>query len=83
MSPAFAGIDVGTSALKALAVDPGGEVIARAEVPYPLSSPHPGWSEQDPDAWVGAARDALASLGAGELAGIGLSGQMQGLVALD
>ena len=83
MSAAFAGIDVGTSALKALAVDPGGEVIARAEVPYPLSSPRPGWSEQDPDAWVEAARGALASLGAGELAGIGLSGQMHGLVALD
>ena len=83
MSAAFAGIDVGTSAVKALAVDDSGDVLARASVGYPLSSPQPGWSEQDPDDWVRAAREALAGLGIDRLDGLGLSGQMHGLVALD
>jgi xylulokinase len=87
VSGVFAGIDVGTSALKAVAIDASGRVVARSEAAYPLSSPRPGWSEQQPEAWVSAARSALDSLGAGggagPLAGIGLSGQMHGLVALD
>ena len=83
MSAAFAGIDVGTSALKALAIDGTGAVVARSEIGYPLDAPRPGWSEQDPDAWVDAARSALDALGVERLDGIGLSGQMHGLVALD
>jgi xylulokinase len=83
VSAVFAGVDVGTSAVKALAVDERGEVVGRAAVGYPLSSPQPGWSEQNPDDWVRAAREALTELGAGRLAGLGLSGQMHGLVALD
>lgn len=79
---ALAGIDVGTTAVKALAVSPTGDVLARAERGYPLSTPHPGWSEQDPDDWVRAAESALDELGPG-LDGIGLSGQMHGLVCLD
>jgi xylulokinase len=76
------GIDVGTTAVKALAVSPDGDVLARAEREYPLSSPHPGWSEQDPDDWVRAAEAALAELDA-DADGIGYSGQMHGLVCLD
>ena len=76
------GLDVGTTAVKAIAVSPTGEVLARAEREYPLSTPRPGWSEQDPEDWVRAARAALAQLGA-EPAGVGLSGQMHGLVCLD
>jgi xylulokinase len=79
---ALVGIDVGTTGVKALAISPDGEVLARAEVGYPLSTPHPGWSEQDPDDWARAADEALARLGV-EPAGIGLSGQMHGLVCLD
>jgi xylulokinase len=79
------GLDVGTSGVKALAVDDDGSVRARAEVGYPLSTPRPGWSEQDPLDWWRAVEAALASLrsACGKPAGIGLSGQMHGLVALD
>jgi xylulokinase len=75
------GIDVGTSGLKAIALSESGAVVARAERSYPLSTPQPGWSEQDPDHWVSAARDVLAELP--EPAGLGFSGQMHGLVSLD
>ena len=77
------GLDVGTSGVKALAVAPDGEVLASAEVGYPLSTPRPGWAEQDPEDWWRATQEALVELGARDVAGIGLSGQMHGLVALD
>ena len=81
---AVAGLDVGTTGVKAIAISPDGSVLATAERSYPLSTPYPGWSEQDPEDWWSAAESALAEVGAGrELAGIGLSGQMHGLVALD
>jgi len=75
------GLDVGTSGVKALALSPRGELLARAERPYPLSTPRPGWAEQDPDDWWAAAQAALADLRL-EPTTIGLSGQMHGLVAL-
>ena len=77
------GLDVGTTGVKAIAISPDGDVVARAERGYPLSTPRPGWSEQDPDDWWDAAQAALGDLGVGEIAGIGLSGQMHGLVVLD
>ena len=78
------GLDVGTTGVKALAVTPSGDIAAQAEHGYPLSTPHPGWSEQDPEDWWRAAETALAEVSAGhEVVGIGLSGQMHGLVALD
>jgi xylulokinase len=73
---------VGTTAVKALAVAPSGEVLARATASYPLSTPRPGWAEQDPEDWWRATQEVLAALGV-EPAAIGLSGQMHGLVALD
>jgi xylulokinase len=82
---ALFGIDVGTTATKGVAIQPDGTVAARAEAEYPLSTPRPGWSEQDPEDWWQATETVLAQLtkAAGEPAGIGLSGQMHGLVALD
>jgi len=77
------GLDVGTSGVKALAVSETGEVLGRAEEEYPLSTPRPGWAEQDPEDWWRATERALARLDVREPAGIGLSGQMHGLVALD
>jgi len=82
------GLDVGTTGVKAIAVEPDGAVAAIAERGYPLSTPRVGWSEQDPDDWWRATQIVLgelrAQLGAGrEIAGIGLSGQMHGLVCLD
>ncbi|HZT15474.1 MAG TPA: xylulokinase [Gaiellaceae bacterium] len=79
---ALVGLDVGTSAVKALAVSQAGEVLARAERGYPVSTPRPGWSEQDPEDWWRAAQAALGELGV-RPAAIGFSGQMHGLVALD
>jgi xylulokinase len=77
------GLDVGTSGVKALAVSETGEVLGSAEEEYPLSTPRPGWAEQDPEDWWRATQRALERLGASDVAGIGLSGQMHGLVALD
>jgi xylulokinase len=79
----LAGLDVGTTGLKAVAVAPeDGAVLAVVEEPYPLGSPHPAWFEQDPEDWWRAAERALARL-PGEPEAIGLSGQMHGLVLLD
>src|SRR4029077_5476902 len=59
-----------------------GRVVASAVAEYPLLSPRPGWSEQDPESWWEAARDVIGSVG-GEVAAIGLTGQMHGAVFLD
>jgi xylulokinase len=77
------GLDVGTTGVKAVSITADGEVVARTEREYPLSIPRAGWAEQDPEDWWRASEDALAALGADAVAGIGLSGQMHGLVALD
>jgi xylulokinase len=85
------GLDVGTTGVKALAVSPTGLVLASAEEEYPLSTPRPGWAEQDPEDWWQASEQALADISEelgkrgenAEVAGIGLSGQMHGLVCLD
>ncbi len=76
------GLDIGTSSLKGVAIDETGAIIAETQRAYPVSMPHPGWSEQDPEDWVAAARDVLVALGGDHADGIGLSGQMHGLVAL-
>ncbi|HKH31442.1 MAG TPA: xylulokinase [Gaiellaceae bacterium] len=76
------GLDIGTTGVKALALSADGVVTGRAEQEYPLSTPRPGWAEQDPEDWVRAAGVALAQLGGGERS-VGLSGQMHGLVVLD
>lgn len=80
------GLDVGTSGARAVAVDESGGVVAEASAGYPLSSPHPGWSEQDPEDWWEGAKKALGRVVAevgGEVVGIGLTGQMHGSVFLD
>ena len=82
MSDLLAGIDVGTTGVKALAITPEGDVVASTEEGYALSTPRPGWAEQDPDDWWRASEAALARL-AVEPERVGLSGQMHGLVCLD
>jgi xylulokinase len=81
MTP-LVGLDVGTTGVKAIAITEEGEVVSSAEEGYPLLTPHPGWSEQDPDDWLQASERALARLGV-DVARVGLSGQMHGLVCLD
>src|ERR687895_157436 len=80
--PTVVGLDVGTSGVKALALARDGRIVARAEREYPLSTPRPGWAEQEPEDWWRATEAALGDLGV-EATTIGLSGQMHGLVALD
>ncbi|WP_294496838.1 xylulokinase [uncultured Gemmiger sp.] len=81
------GIDLGTSACKLLLVDEDGRVLNTVTREYPLSFPHPGWSEQDPAHWWRACREGVPELlkgfDAAQVAGIGVGGQMHGLVALD
>jgi xylulokinase len=77
---ALVGLDVGTTGVKAVAISPDGRVLASASESYALSTPRPGWAEQDPEDWWRAARACLARLPQGP---VGLSGQMHGLVVLD
>jgi len=81
------GLDVSTTATKAVILDETGAVRTSAAVEYPFDTPHPRWSEQDPNVWwdaaVGAVRTALGDLGGDEVEAVGLTGQMHGLVALD
>jgi len=83
------GIDIGTTGTKSLLIDDRGRVVASATAEYPLSIPRPGWAEQEPAHWWEATqttvRELLGKSGvpAGEVAGVGLSGQMHGSVFLD
>tara|TARA_A100001015_G_scaffold307420_1_gene403298 strand:+ start:13 stop:1470 length:1458 start_codon:yes stop_codon:yes gene_type:complete len=85
----YLGIDVGTSGVKALLIDDADMVVANDTAPLDVLRPQPGWSEQNPVDWWQAVNLAVQSLGASHPAqmakvqGIGLSGQMHGLVALD
>ena len=76
------GLDVGTTGVKALAISPAGEVLGSAEEGYALSTPQPGWAEQDPDDWWRASQ-RRSPRSASTPTAIGFSGQMHGLVALD
>ena len=83
----YIGIDLGTSAVKLLLMDASGAVLNTVSRSYPLSFPHPGWSEQDPRSWreavLGGIPELLRGFDASAVAGIGAGGQMHGLVALD
>lgn len=85
----FLGIDVSTTATKALLVDGAGSPIGSASAEYPLDTPRPLWSEQDPASWwkaaVTAIRTVLRETGVdpNAIRGVGLTGQMHGLVLLD
>jgi len=83
----FLGVDVGTSGVKAILVDTSGEVLASAITPLQLSTPHPGWAEQDPDAWWAATsaaiRTVLAARPGESPDAVGVSGQMHSSVFLD
>jgi xylulokinase len=80
---AVVGIDVGTTGVKAIALSEDGSVLRRAQHDYPLYTPRPGWTEQDPEQWWRATTAALDELRLDRIDGIGLTGQMHGLVVLD
>jgi xylulokinase len=83
------GIDVSTTATKAVILDRQGAVVASGASTYPYEMPRPLWSEQDPALWWTGTIDAIGSalreggIGGEEIEGVGLAGQMHGLVALD
>ncbi len=82
----FLGLDIGTSAIKAILVSTAGDVVRSSVAPLSLSTPRPGWAEQDPEAWwhasARAIRDVLRDQSA-RVAAVGLSGQMHSSVFLD
>lgn len=83
------GIDLGTSGLKTVLFSENGEKAASSTVEYDLIQPQNGWAEQDPNAWYSATiatiKDVLAKsqVNPSNIKGVGISGQMHGLVMLD
>jgi xylulokinase len=81
------GIDIGTSAVKLLAMDEQGRVLKIVTREYPLYLLNDGWTEQDPDDWWNASCDGLRELTSGlnadDIQALSFSGQMHGLVVLD
>jgi gluconokinase len=81
------GLDIGTTATKATAVEVGGRVVASAHAGYPLDEPRPGEAVQSPELIVAAVRrvleEVVASVGAGRVAGVGVSSAMHSLLAVD
>lgn len=84
---AYIGIDLGTSAVKLMLVNKNGEILNSVSREYNVYYPKPGWSEQSPEDWHTAVIDGLKELLRGfnpaEVKGIGVGGQMHGLVVLD
>jgi xylulokinase len=85
----FLGIDIGTSEVKAILTDDDQTILATSGVALRVASPHPGWSEQNPEDWWHATLDVIAAIRAFDpvafsgLRGIALSGQMHGATLLD
>ena len=89
MEECVVGIDIGTSSCKVLAISRELEVVGEKTGKYPTYIPRPGWVEQNPEDWWNAVKSVLGDLSRElrnkgyEIAGIGLTGQMHGLVLLD
>jgi xylulokinase len=85
----FLGIDTSTTSSKALLIDERGEVVAVASSPHTVQMPHPLWSEQEPQEWWTAVSTSIrsvleqAEISGEQIAAVGLTGQMHGLVLLD
>ena len=83
----YIGIDLGTSATKFLLVDESGKILNSISKDYPVIYPKSGWSEQNPEEWWNAVKTGVPELLNGfdgaDVKGIGVAGQMHGLVVLD
>ncbi|MGE4484399.1 MAG: xylulokinase [Oscillospiraceae bacterium] len=83
----YIGIDLGTSAVKLLLMDSDGKIRKIVNREYPISFPYSGWSEQDPEDWlretITGIRELTEECDKSAVAGIGIGGQMHGLVILD
>ena len=84
----LAGLDIGTSGVKAVLLDERGRLLASALKEIPLSMPAPDWAEQDPEDWLRAAVECMravvdsAGIRPDQIAGLGLTGQMHSLVCV-
>src|SRR5918911_50638 len=86
MAKMLLGLDLGTSSVKALLIEASGRVRGEGVASYPVRSPRPGWAESDPQDWWDACASAVrAAVGerGGQVAALGLSGQMHGVVLSD
>ena len=83
----YIGVDLGTSAVKLLLMQEDGTVERIVSKEYPLSFPHPGWSEQNPSDWwtqsVAGLKELTEGIDKSQIGGISFGGQMHGLVILD
>ncbi len=83
----YIGIDLGTSSVKVLLTDEKGVILKTATREYPLIFPSDGWSEQNPEDWwtgtLSAMEEICGGIDASLIKGIGVAGQMHGLVILD
>ena len=83
----FIGVDLGTSAVKLIITDDNGKIQKTVSKEYGLSFPHPGWSEQSPEDWytqsIAGIKELLEGYDNPVVEGIGVGGQMHGLVVLD
>jgi xylulokinase len=77
------GIDVGTTATKAIVIDGGGDVVAEAEVPSELRSPHPAWAEEDTERWWDNVCALCRRLPLEDVAAVGVSGMVPCVIVLD
>jgi len=87
-APLFAAVDAGTTSARAVAFDLQGRQVGEARRPYRISSPRPGWAEQDAHDWAESAVAALRTLAAraavaGRIRAIGLTGQCPSMVPVD
>ena len=83
----YIGIDLGTSSVKLLLMDRGGNVVNTVTREYPINFPHPGWSEQNPEDWyaetITGMQELMQDVDKSRVTGISFAGQMHGLVILD
>ena len=82
----FIGVDLGTSAVKLLLMDDDGRIVKSISKEYPLFFPKDGWSEQNPEDWYQQSIAGIREISegfTGSINGIGIGGQMHGLVVLD
>ena len=82
----YLGIDLGTSGVKITAVNKNGEITASSSREYPVHYSNNGWSDQNPSDWIKGVTDSMKEIlektGTDNIKGIGISGQMHGLVIL-
>ncbi len=83
----YIGVDLGTSSLKLLLLDEAGTILKTVSEEYPVYFPYPGWSEQNPEDWwnafISGMKKLTSEVDQSCIAGIGVAGQMHGLVILD